>query len=331
MGTVTPSNISLEGPTLSTRLVPSVEETSLLQPSLALLVFILIPCVVLLVFLNCFLLLHRFSAKKNGKRRGLPAARYPCIRVNKNGHARLRPSYVTPSSKDHGCLTSANVTQCLEATLAVGAGFQEGCPKLVITPSDYESCPSRPACVMAMPCCSCSWRLRRPSCCVKSQEKLMGWNQVEDCGGGGHSQCTRSSSQIETPHGGVPPNTPAAATTTSGVTPRVKFCHKTSTQRKCQGGSAPFTPLGSINFERVSNVCHDDYMAQLQGLDSDFGVSAGVSVHILSSDSDTCSQLWTSGMEWDYYDPCYMRRNRHRKDNHHNRHHPGICSKQYWV
>uniref|UniRef100_A0A3B3U1P4 Huluwa n=1 Tax=Poecilia latipinna TaxID=48699 RepID=A0A3B3U1P4_9TELE len=64
------------------------------------------------------------------------------------------------------------------------------------------------------------------------------------------------------------------------------------------------------------------------GLDSDFGASA-VSLRILSADSDGLSNgLLSSALEWDYYDPCYVRQNNISKHNHHR---PVIHTKQYWV
>uniref|UniRef100_A0A3P9N1A9 Huluwa n=1 Tax=Poecilia reticulata TaxID=8081 RepID=A0A3P9N1A9_POERE len=64
------------------------------------------------------------------------------------------------------------------------------------------------------------------------------------------------------------------------------------------------------------------------GLDSDFGASA-VSLRILSADSDGLSNgLLSSALEWDYYDPCYVRQNNIPKHNHHR---PVIHTKQYWV
>lgn len=55
----------------------------------------------------------------------------------------------------------------------------------------------------------------------------------------------------------------------------------------------------------------------------------GVSLRILSADSDGLSNgLLSSALEWDYYDPCYVRQNNIPKHNHHR---PVIHTKQYWV
>ncbi|XP_055009910.1 protein huluwa isoform X2 [Boleophthalmus pectinirostris] len=72
------------------------------------------------------------------------------------------------------------------------------------------------------------------------------------------------------------------------------------------------------------------------GLDSDFGASAGfltsslsVSLRILSADSDGLSNsMLTSALEWDYYDPCYVKQNNVPKQKHHR---PVMHTKQYWV
>uniref|UniRef100_A0A8C7Y9J4 Huluwa n=1 Tax=Oryzias sinensis TaxID=183150 RepID=A0A8C7Y9J4_9TELE len=65
------------------------------------------------------------------------------------------------------------------------------------------------------------------------------------------------------------------------------------------------------------------------GLDSDFGASAGVSLRILSADSDGLSNgVLASALEWDYYDPCYVKQNNIPKHKHPM---PAIHTRQYWV
>ncbi|XP_056874728.1 protein huluwa isoform X3 [Takifugu flavidus] len=61
------------------------------------------------------------------------------------------------------------------------------------------------------------------------------------------------------------------------------------------------------------------------GLDSDFGVS----LRILSADSDGLSNgVLSSAMEWDYYDPCYVKQNHVPKHEHRR---SAAHAKQYWV
>ncbi|XP_040191956.1 protein huluwa-like isoform X2 [Rana temporaria] len=333
MMSVATSVFPLAGGVPATQVAPSVEEKWVLQPSLTLLVFILIPCVVLLFFLNCFLLFHRLpslSPKQRSKRRGGPRGNNPCARAT---HFRLPPGCLGASNKSLCDGRCASISQGLEATLALGESAhvslgtqsREWCHKLEETPGlHYSPRPSRMAIVPFSSSRSCGM----------PHEGDISWNEVEDDRGG-----TRSSSEQETRYNAAPPNTPAAAMAPGTVTPKGKFCCKTSTHRKRLNGVASLTPLGSVLFDNASSIPPEDTPSYLYhnssstgpGLDSDFGVSAGVSLHILSSDSDSGSHSWASGMEWDYYDPCYMRKNRLRNENRQLHNLPVICSKQYWV
>ncbi|XP_039614271.1 protein huluwa [Polypterus senegalus] len=98
------------------------------------------------------------------------------------------------------------------------------------------------------------------------------------------------------------------------------------------------SPVDSIRFEYASSIPHEETQfinsgnasTLGPGLDSDFGASAGISLRILSSDSEGCANaLWASGLEWDYYDPNYKKRNHMLKQMHHQL--PAVCTKQYWV
>ncbi|XP_068561699.1 protein huluwa [Cebidichthys violaceus] len=62
------------------------------------------------------------------------------------------------------------------------------------------------------------------------------------------------------------------------------------------------------------------------GLDSDFGASAGVSLRILSDSDGLSNGVLASALEWDYYDPCYVKQNNLPKH-----HRPAVHTKQYWV
>ncbi|XP_061149430.1 protein huluwa [Syngnathus typhle] len=73
--------------------------------------------------------------------------------------------------------------------------------------------------------------------------------------------------------------------------------------------------------------CPNTLMA-CSGLDSDFGASAGVSLRILSEDSDGLSNgVLASALEWDYYD-YYVKQNNVPKHKHQR---PAMHTKQYWV
>ncbi|KAG8131350.1 hypothetical protein E2320_017905 [Naja naja] len=137
----------------------------------------------------------------------------------------------------------------------------------------------------------------------------------------------------------VPPNTLVTSSSTGGV---FSSCH-TSTQRKPRSCSR--VALGAHSstgpFEFGSSIRPGDRRTHLNsahftasqgpGLDSDFGASAGVSVRILSTDSEgspstpVAHHQQAEPFEWDYYDPSYKRKAQlHRSL-------PPICSKQYWL
>ncbi|XP_039224979.1 protein huluwa-like [Crotalus tigris] len=141
----------------------------------------------------------------------------------------------------------------------------------------------------------------------------------------------------------VPPNSPVTSSGTGGVLERVfSSCH-TSTQRKPRSCSqlASGTHSSTGPFEFGSSIRPGDRRAHLNsanytasqgpGLDSYFGASAGISVRILSTDSEGSPNTplvhpqQAELFEWDYYDPSYKRRAQlHRSL-------PPICSKQYWL
>ncbi|XP_077136854.1 protein huluwa-like [Ranitomeya variabilis] len=333
MASVATSLSPLIGGNPMAQAAPSVEEKLILQPSLTLLVFILLPCVVFLFLLNCFLLFFRLPAQsleKRGKRRG------GVSRGNKqSGHKRAELSCPEKSTRDS---YSGVVSQGLEATLALGESAHTPRDRLQSTREwcyKQNETPVRPYCLCTPHAMSIPRGPSRTCPCpvALSPNRGVSWNEVEDGGGG-----ITSYSDQETPQNAAPPNTPAAPQTAPPImTPKAKFCHKTSTQRKTVGAS--LNPLGSMLFDHASRIPPDDTPTRFSanssfqgpGLDTDFGVSAGVSLHILSSDSDSCSQSWASGMEWDYYDPCYMRKNRLRRETWQNHQLPVICSKQYWV
>ncbi|XP_066474039.1 protein huluwa-like [Tiliqua scincoides] len=141
----------------------------------------------------------------------------------------------------------------------------------------------------------------------------------------------------------VPPNSPVTTTGSRGVPGRgFSSCH-TSTQSKLRSCSrtvwpshvhlAPFEYGSSIqrNEERTGLNSANFTASQGPGLDSNFGASAGISVRILSSDSEESPSAaqphpqQLGQFEWDYYDPGYKQRTRLPQQL------PQICSKQYWL
>lgn len=56
--------------------------------------------------------------------------------------------------------------------------------------------------------------------------------------------------------------------------------------------------------------------------------SSGVSLRILSDSDGLSNGVLASALEWDYYDPCYVKQNNVPKHKHHR---PAVHTKQYWV
>ncbi|XP_059398450.1 protein huluwa [Carassius carassius] len=131
----------------------------------------------------------------------------------------------------------------------------------------------------------------------------------------------------------VPPNSPALHV------PRNRFSMPMTSMRRSSTMELENAPLDKIHVECESAsiippeiscyVASSSPSARGSGLDSDFGASAGVSLRILSVDSDGFpGSAWASALEWDYYDPSYVTQNHIPK---HRPHAPPITTKQYWV
>ncbi|XP_025031808.1 uncharacterized protein LOC112542664 [Python bivittatus] len=152
-----------------------------------------------------------------------------------------------------------------------------------------------------------------------------------------------SSTDLEKHPALVPPNSPVTTSGTGGVLERVfSGCH-TSTQKRPRSCSRLASAIRSSTgpFEFGSSIRPGDKRTHLNsanftasqgpGLDSDFGASAGVSVRILSTDSEGSPNTpillhqQAELFEWDYYDPSYKKKVQLRHPL------PPICSKQYWL
>ncbi|RVE65977.1 hypothetical protein OJAV_G00121900 [Oryzias javanicus] len=136
---------------------------------------------------------------------------------------------------------------------------------------------------------------------------------------------TRSSgSETETRVNLVPPNSPTME--------HLGYIRRSSTREKLS--EAAVHPFDKAIAECESTEPTTDMSCMNTttvgpGLDSDFGASAGVSLRILSADSDGLSNgVLASALEWDYYDPCYVKQNNIPKHKHPI---PAIHTRQYWV
>ncbi|XP_030047692.1 protein huluwa-like [Microcaecilia unicolor] len=305
-----------------------------LQPLLTLLVALLIPSLVLLFLLNCLLLLYRLPDLTRRSQ------------MRRSGQRDEQQSYTTDpgvTMEVGGMRRSSKAFQ--ELLLTPGSA---ACPGIDVALSLGERPSSR-----ARPC---SKGLRKPDGSAgvldvaylqppstvtssmtsrkqppprRTLKRSAGCNQTAGL------LATTSSSDLEARPRQVPPNSPEIPA--GGETPRVIYTRKTSTQRKADSDTVlVISPPDPVQFEYPSSIPHEEVVMPRSayssfagpGLDSDFGASAGISLRILSSDSDSCSHSWISGLEWDYYDPGYKRRAQRRKQRHQL---PILCSKQYWV
>uniref|UniRef100_A0A669E5T5 Huluwa n=1 Tax=Oreochromis niloticus TaxID=8128 RepID=A0A669E5T5_ORENI len=120
----------------------------------------------------------------------------------------------------------------------------------------------------------------------------------------------------------VPPNTPMVTQFRAPLTPLLPLI-------VCTGFLVDKVDMECEYTNLHSEASCLNASAAGPGLDSDFGASAGVSLRILSADSDGLSNgVLASALEWDYYDPCYVKQNNIPKHKHHR---PAIHMKQYWV
>ncbi|XP_048360204.1 protein huluwa-like [Sphaerodactylus townsendi] len=141
----------------------------------------------------------------------------------------------------------------------------------------------------------------------------------------------------------APPNSPAGSWASAG-SPEGALCWQHSgAQRQLPSRRPAFSPCSHpAPFECGSSVRRGGQKRSLlssanftasqgPGLDSDFGASAGISLRILSSDSEESPPAppphpqQSGRFEWDYYDPSYKQSRQLQ------RHLPCACSKQYWL
>ncbi|XP_068609212.1 protein huluwa [Brachionichthys hirsutus] len=292
-------------------------------PSLTLVVLLLVPCVVILLLLNCLFLGYKLS-KKNRKPRGDPEEvllRSTLQRVRR----------ASPPQRDggRGYVSVSHPVTSSRASSREGAGL------------DHRFRPPRPDGATG------SGSLRGAPSTIRAISSGAGLSPGLDLPSDS-SACSRTRVIP------VPPNSPAvtlllspSSLTTntlnsssqhaSGYVVRVRRGSKYETTEEIPAVPVYIFDKVAMETEYISpsleashlNASHLNASAVGPGLDSDFGASAGVSLRILSADSDgSSSGVLASALEWDYYDPCYVKQNNVPKHKHHR---PAVHTKQYWV
>nr|XP_033785135.1 protein huluwa-like [Geotrypetes seraphini] len=327
MVTLQPSLVRPEAwPPASTQAPPSEGPLLALQPLLALLVALLIPCLVLLCLLNCLLLLYwlpDFTRRKK-TRRTVQRDEHQGYTIEPGATMEVggmrRPSKAFQELQQTPVALSLGKRPASQAKLCCRKGLRKpigtaGAPEVAYlhsTSTITSSMNSRKQPPLKR-------TTKRPAGCSQSRSLL----------------ATTSSSDLDARPRLVPPNSPEIPVAME--TCQEMYARKTSTQRKSESDTVlVVSPLDPVQFEYPSSICQEEVAMPVSanstfagpGLDSDFGASAGISLRILSSDTDSCSYSWISGLEWDYYDPGYVRRAQRRKQRHQL---PMLCSKQYWV
>ncbi|KAK5851572.1 hypothetical protein PBY51_023118 [Eleginops maclovinus] len=295
--------------------------------NLTLVVLLLIPCVVVLLLLNCLFLGYKFLILSQKKVQGdgeemllqscslqrsgrLSGGVFPALRDVRRAYLSLSEPILPHPVTSSRASSRERVGGVEHRTRLLRP---DGATRSLRTPSSIRASSSA---------AGLSPRLHLPS--------------------GSHSTGTRrwcksapvlpqsSDSEAETRVNLVPPNSPtqevqhevhlrrsSTPEMLSGVSPGVAVLVFDKVEMECEFSNAPSEESGR-NTSAVG-----------PGLDSDFGASAGVSLRILSADSDGLSNgVLSSALEWDYYDPCYVKQNNVHKHKHHR---PAVHTKQYWV
>ncbi|XP_024859897.1 protein huluwa isoform X2 [Kryptolebias marmoratus] len=281
--------------------------------NLTLVVLLLIPCVVVLLLLNCFFLGYKvllLSKRISGHGRGDTEdilLRSSLPRVGDVVFSPLQDGRTPYMSLSHPVTSSRASSprdragpnprfRLLRPDGATGSGslgtVRTASPRLQVPPS--------------------SWT--RPS------NKAGWWRSAPNL-----MQSSESESRVDL----VPPNSPMELEHVGHD--RRSSTYETLPDENPGAAAHPFDQL-VMECEYISPSLETSCLnpsAAGSGLDSDFGASAGVSLRILSADSDGLSNgVLSSAMEWDYYDPCYVKQNNIPKHNHHR---PVMHIKQYWV
>ncbi|XP_074546814.1 protein huluwa isoform X2 [Halichoeres trimaculatus] len=291
--------------------------------NLTLVVLLLIPCVVILLLLNCLFLGYKFLilSKRNGRQR----------EDKEELLLRVPESVFTPRQDGRRAYMSLSEPVLSHPVTSSRASSRERASRL-----DQRMRLLRPDGATG------SGSLRAPST-IRATSSAAGFSPRLDPTSGSRIYSVRkagwcksapvlvqsSDSEAETRVNLVPPNSPTETEhggqvgrvgvydVLTAVSPGVAVHVFDKVEMECEYINPP-SEASCLNTSAVG-----------PGLDSDFGASAGVSLRILSADSDGLSNgVLSSALEWDYYDPCYVKQNHLPKHKHHR---PLMHTKQYWV
>ncbi|KAK6316256.1 hypothetical protein J4Q44_G00137800 [Coregonus suidteri] len=324
--------MSLIGPSTP----PSNRSDGLPITSLTLLIILLLPCVVLLLLLNCLFLCYKLHiCSKNRKRREDTDSILQSTLSTRQRMTRISEAPLLPNQDGKRAYISVSETMLAQPSSSSRTSSKERAAVdqriRFIRPDGatggvLESL--RAQSTILATTAEATSRVDQPFRSRMYSRNKMEWRKSAPV------LPQSSDSEAERPDL-VPPNSPALNNPHSRVTPDQRPMRRCSTMELLNNiGEHQFD---MVECEYASNippeiscfVVSDNSSTMGPGLDSDFGASAGVSLRILSADSDGLTNgVWDSGMEWDYYDPCYVREKNIPKQKHHK---PALHTKHYWV
>ncbi|XP_035631564.1 protein huluwa [Oncorhynchus keta] len=312
---------------------PSNRSDGLPITSLTLLIILLLPCVVLLLLLNCLFLGYKLHicSKKNKKRREDYESMLQSTLSMRQRMTRISETTLLPNQDGKGAYISVAETIRAQPSNSSRTSSKERAAvdqriRFIrpdgATGGGLES-PRTQSTILATSRVDQTRRSR-----MYSRNKI-NWRRSAPV------LPQSSDSEVERPNL-VPPNSPALNNPHSTVTSDQRPMRRCSTMELMNNKEHQFDMVdfecdytSNIPPEMSCFVVSDNYSTMGPGMDSDFGASAGVSLRILSADSDGLNNgVWDSGMEWDYYDPCYVREKNIPKQKHHV---PALHTKHYWV
>ncbi|KAJ7988303.1 hypothetical protein DPEC_G00322170 [Dallia pectoralis] len=310
--------------------------------SLTLLIILLIPCVVLLLLLNCLFLGYKvvIFSRKNREKMRLNSENTLLESLSLSTRQRMGKISEEPlySNKD-GQITYISVSEPMLGQ-PVGSFRTSSKERAAMDPRFRFSRPDgttggvsgslrAPSTILATASGSTSG-VNVPRGSRMNSRNNMNWSRSAPL------LLQSSDSDAERPNL-VPPNSPAVRGPQSRITPEPRQMRRSSTMELL----SVLNNSGDHRFDVVEFECEHASSIALEtscfansstvgpGLDSDFGASAGVSLRILSTDSDCPTNGGrASAMEWDCYDPCYVKEKNIPKQRHYI---PALHTKNYWV
>ncbi|KAL2100037.1 hypothetical protein ACEWY4_004431 [Coilia grayii] len=315
-------------------------------PGLTIVIILLVPCLLLVLLLNCLLLGHKLLLLARGKTRVRTSSECSLLQSTRQrvSHFTDGPSLSYPNGRNRGPVhrpvLSMPVTSSLTSSQELMAGRRRSTQPdgatcagsgSLLPPSTFLD-PVSSATRVDLPRRACAY-FRKPV-----QWQSVEWRRIPQ------EPTPSTESDIERANT-VPPNSPVPEcyvplrqSSTVEVHSDMELRSIDRVHMECEVASS----IPAENSYFLASAGSSAGSAVGPGLDSDFGASAGkghgetstcqgvgVSLRILSADSEAMGcRLWSSALEWDYYDPSYITENQPAAPRTHG---PSIAPKQYWI